>query len=54
MKAVKTMMAAALLGMSTAAMAQATYLEANGDTTVFKKHASYRCASLSICAISAV
>ena len=39
MKAVKTMMAAALLGMSSAAMAQATYLEANGDTTVFKKHA---------------
>ena len=31
-------MAAALLGMSTTAMAQATYLEANGDTTVFKKH----------------
>lgn len=38
MKAVKTIMAAALLGMSTTAMAQATYLEANGDTTVFKKH----------------
>ena len=39
MKAVKTLMAAALLGMSTSAMAQATYIEENGDTTVFKKHA---------------
>ena len=33
------MMAVALLGMSTAAMAQAKYVEENGDTTVFKKHA---------------
>lgn len=38
MKAVKTLMAAAMLSLSTAAMAQATYIEANGDTTEFKKH----------------
>ena len=39
MKTAKTMMAALLLGMGTTAMAQAKYVEENGDTTVFRKHA---------------
>ncbi|MBO4963613.1 MAG: OmpA family protein [Prevotella sp.] len=38
MKKVKVFLAAALLSMTSAAMAQATYTDAQGDTYTFKKH----------------
>ena len=39
MKSLKTILSAALIMMSSAAMAQATYTDANGDKYEFQKHA---------------